>query len=318
MFLDEQVQKIKKVVVVVSALIFVAMMVALYAQQDMRSAVRVVSLTRAVTAATPVPTDVLVVSTKTPTVAITPTSMRAVPTATRAWSDPDRTPIPTGGRQRQGEVRMFSMLVAGLLTLSLGFIIGWLTAWIVYLRTSGQPPTVMWGRVLLGAALLSLLLVALILSPWVDLSPARGRATDILQTATLMPTYTPYPTYTLAHTSTPYPTHTPLATHTLYPTQTPYPTYTPFPTNTPTRKPTPTPTVTCTLAVTVTLEPAATATAESVDKATPTNTCTPTPPPANGLPTTGLSLTQFLGIGVVVVLVALLIGGGIWEARRQQ
>ena len=114
---------------------------------------------------------------------------------------------------------MFSTLIAGALTLVLGFAIGWLAAWLASLRLSGAALSTLWGRVLLGAGALAVVLLALVASPLVQFpTPASER---IARAVTPTGTRTPFAT------STPYPTGTP------YPTATPPPTYTPYPTFTP-------------------------------------------------------------------------------------
>ena len=50
---------------------------------------------------------------------------------------------------------MASILIAGLLTLVLGFAIGWLAAWVASLRATGATLSVLWGRVLAGAGVLA-------------------------------------------------------------------------------------------------------------------------------------------------------------------
>jgi hypothetical protein len=218
---------------------------------------------------------------------------------------------PLAGTGMDGEGRgipMLSVFMAGFLTLLLGFIIGWLVAWIVLLRIPGAHPGLLWSKVLLGTAALAVVLLALMFSPWIKL-PARA-GTQVAQAATYTPypTHTPIPTYTRYPTDTPVPTYTPLPTFTPLPTSTPTktPTRTPTPTKTPTRTPTSTATVT------PTKEPKATATAT----ARPTQT--PTPEEVSGLPDTGAVLSEMGRTAAMIVLALLLIGGGIWEARRQR
>ena len=89
---------------------------------------------------------------------------------------------------------MLSTLITGAFTLVLGFIIGWLTAWIVVARRPNAPSSAMWRSVLLVAGILAVLLLAVIVSPLVGLSSLTGRAAEARITS--QPTYTPYPTYT--------------------------------------------------------------------------------------------------------------------------
>ena len=204
----------------------------------------------------------------------------------------------TGMDGERRDIPMLSVFIAGFLTLLLGFIIGWLVAWIVLLRIPGTHPGPLWSKVLLGSAALAVILLALMFSPWIKL-PARA-GTQVAQAAT----YTPYPTHTPIPTYTRYPTDTPV------PTYTPLPTFTPFPTSTPTKTPTRTPTSTAT--ATPTKEPKATATAT----ARPTQT--PTPEEVSGLPDTGAVLSEMNRTAAMIALALLLIGGGIWEARRKR
>ena len=60
---------------------------------------------------------------------------------------------------------MLSVLLAGALTLVLGFVIGWLGAWIASLRVSGATMSSLWSRVLLVAGVLGVVLLVLVISP---------------------------------------------------------------------------------------------------------------------------------------------------------
>ena len=64
---------------------------------------------------------------------------------------------------------MASILIAGLLTLVLGFAIGWLAAWVASLRATGATLSVLWGRVLAAAGVLAAVLAGVLVSPLVDL-----------------------------------------------------------------------------------------------------------------------------------------------------
>lgn len=225
-----------------------------------------------------------------------------------ARSAPSVSPTPAAAEADWGGgvAPMFSFLVAGLLTLLLGFIIGWLAAWINLLRTPGTTPGPLWKWVLIGAAAGVLLLFLLMLSPWVDLSFATeprlaARPTETAQAAPPAATYTPYPTHTPAPTYTPQPTFTALPTST--PTNTP--TVTPRPTHTPTLTATPTESPTSTPAKPPTATPTGTPAATVADKT------------VNHLPTTGIDPDKTIRVALIVVLVALLLGAGIWETRRQ-
>jgi len=210
---------------------------------------------------------------------------------------------------------MFSTLTAEMLTLTLGFIIGWLAAWLIVVRPPGAPTNLLWKRVLLGAGTLAVILLVLVLSPLVDLSMATGAQST--EKAALAPTQTPYPTYTSYTIHTPYPTHTS------------YPSYTLLPTST------------LAWTSTSTVPPAATRAlaqpAAAVAAVVPTSQPTQTPATAAGggsrplpvytpaamgqtgaLPTAGASPTRRIGLVVTLALIALLIGSGVWEARRQQ
>ena len=105
---------------------------------------------------------------------------------------------------------MVSTLITGALTLILGFIIGWLAAWIVVARRPSAPPSTLWRSVLLLAGIAAVLLLALTFSPLVGLSSLTHRGTAVRITA--LPTYTPYPTQTPYGTQTPYATYTPRPT----------------------------------------------------------------------------------------------------------
>jgi hypothetical protein len=218
-------------------------------------------------------------------------------------------PLADTGVEGEGRgIPMLPVFMAGFLTLLLGFIIGWLVAWIVLLRIPGAHPGPLWSKVLLGTAALAVVLLALMFLPWIKLPAQAG--TQVAQAAT----YTPYPTHTPIPTYTRYPTDTPVPTYTPLPTFTPLPTSTP--TKTPTRTPTstkmPTRTPTSTASVTPTKEPKATATAT----ARPTQT--PTTEEVSGLPDTGAVLSEMAKTAAMIVLALLLIGGGIWEARRKR
>ena len=81
---------------------------------------------------------------------------------------------------------MASILIAGLLTLVLGFAIGWLAAWVASLRFSRATLSTLWGRVLLGSGVLAAVLVALLASPLVNLPSRLGDVTptDVVPTET--------------------------------------------------------------------------------------------------------------------------------------
>lgn len=261
-----------------------------------------------------------------------------VPTQVAAWRTTGRASIaPVVG---SSGLRLITALVVGLLTLVLGFIAAWLLAWIVQLRTQRAQSDATWKRVLLGAGIIALLLIALLLSPFVDLTALRPDSESIAAAATLtriaqLPSPTPYPTHTLASTYTPAPTYTAAPTYTPQPTYTAVPTWTPPPTATPTSTSTRTPIPTRTS--TPTRTPTGTATAAT----TPTDT--PAPPtwtstPAQGaaqvtatgdlaptatamlstLPITGTPIQQVVRVLWIVVLAVLLVGGGLWEARRHR
>ena len=59
---------------------------------------------------------------------------------------------------------MASILIAGLLTLVLGFAIGWLAAWVASLRAPGVL-SALWRWVLLGAGVLAAVLLVLLITP---------------------------------------------------------------------------------------------------------------------------------------------------------
>ena len=247
-----------------------------------------------------------------------------------------RSPVGAETSQSGGNFQVFSFLIAGLLTLVLGFIIAWLVAWIVSLHMPGSNPGPLWARVLIGAGVAALLLFALVLSPWVDLTSAsRAQAATITPVQVAQaPTYTPYPTHTSAPTYTPRPTYTPLptSTSTLTPTPTPTPTRTatatstatPTRTSTPTRTPaltktaTPTSTPTRTPAPTKTATPTSTPTQALTATPTMTATAAPTPTAVNSLPVTGVTPQGIIEMSIIVAFGALLIGGGVWEAKRSR
>ncbi len=198
---------------------------------------------------------------------------------------------------------MSSVLVAGALTLVLGFVIGWLGAWIASLRVSGAAMSSLWSRVLLVAGVLAVILFALVVSPLGRLPAVADRGVSMAPTRVL--TSTPYPSLTPYPTGTPYPTQTPL------PTFTPYPTFTLVPTSAPTA--TPTATATATATSTATPEPTATATSTAGAGGAPTAT-----PAFDGLPITGQSVRAAMSLAIVAALGALLVGAGAWEARRRR
>jgi len=118
---------------------------------------------------------------------------------------------------------MASILIAGLLTLVLGFAVGWLAAWVISLRVTSATLSTLWGRVLAGAGVLAALLVVSLFLPGVGL-PFRS----VQPTPTATPTDEPIQdTEPVATPIAAYPTSTPYATHTPYPTSTPYRTQTP-------------------------------------------------------------------------------------------
>lgn len=260
-----------------------------------------------------------------------------LPVQTAAWRATGQAglaPVNEGG-----SLRMATALVAGLLTLVLGFILAWLLAWIVQLRAGQARADATWKRVLLGAGIIALLLLALFLSPLVDLTALRPDGQSVAAAATLtriaqLPTPTPYPTHTPASTYTPAPTYTAAPTYTPQPTYTAAPTWTPLPTATPTSTPTrtptptrtstpaPTPTSTATAAATLTDAPATptqTATpAQAAAQATATGVLAPTATPMIALPVTGTPVQQVVRVLWIVALAVLLIGGGLWEARRHR
>jgi len=331
----------------------------------------------------PVP-SAIISETATPEYGQTPSRSAARSTSTLAQSTRSETPGTAGTAVSSrvgiqdlviepgadgGDQNVLSMLTAGLLTLTLGFILGWLAAWVVVVRGSGVPSSLPWGRVLLGAAALATVLFALVLSPLVDLS-LRPRPESRVTAAAQLRASTPYPTHTPHATYTPYPTQTLLPTHTVYPTYTPLPTFTPKPTltptptatvqpvntstslptetstalptqtNTATHTPTPVPTETAT--PTSTRRPTETPTSTRQAKAmatsepanTPTPTSTPSPVPietgqvssdreptatlsANTMPATGVSDLEGVELLTALALSALLLAGGVWEARRR-
>jgi hypothetical protein len=204
---------------------------------------------------------------------------------------------------------MLSVLLAGALTLVLGFVVGWLGAWIASLRVPGAAMSSLWGRVLLVAGVLAVILFALVASPLGRLPASADRSVSMAPTRVL--TSTPYPSLTPYPTGTPYPTQTPL------PTFTPYPTFTLVPTTVPTATPTATATAMATAKATSTAtpEPTATATSTSAARAAGESTLTPA---FDGLPVTGQPLRTAMSLAIVAALGTLLVGAGVWEARRRR
>lgn len=230
---------------------------------------------------------------------------------------------------------MLSTLIAGLLTLALGFLVAWLAAWVLSVRTPGavlSARTWRWGAI--GAAGAALLLFLVQLLPGVGLLAAEQVAmATALPTATgrTSETATAYLTYTPASTYTPYPTYTPLPTATATSTATRTPTLTATPMMTLTLPvvgastivPTATATVTPTLAPTEIPLPTATSTLTQTPTYTPTVDLSHTPTvqaaPADtdvdGLPPTGGSADPAV-IAVISALLAILGGCAFWETTR--
>ncbi len=234
---DRAAQAKKTVVVVILAGVFVTVMAVLAAQQYVwsgRSLPQPAALTR------PTPTASAVRQ-----AGVAPTPAPAEP----------KTAMPgqsaAAAATRVSGMSLTTTLVAGTLTLLLGFIVGWMAAWIIVARPSVTTVTRIWYWGLGGAALVALGLFLLPLMPWA--SPQAGAAwarTQATVSARALP-----PTYTLP------------------PSQTPYPTYTRYPTHTP---PPTAATSTATDAATSTATDAATSTATDAATSTPTTMSTAT------------------------------------------